>query len=137
MLFGIVGAALGFAIGYVCLAGRDIDYELSGGQTTLLLLGTVAGGGLWGAIGVALGAIVRNQVGAIIALLAWGFVAENLLIGLVPSVGRFGPVHAGDALLGQTAEHFLHAAPGGLVLAAWAAILAPAGVALVARRDVD
>ena len=31
--------------------------------------------------------IVRNQVGAIIGLLAWGFVVENLLFALVP-VGR-------------------------------------------------
>jgi ABC-2 type transport system permease protein len=137
VLFGIVGAALGFGIGYACLAGRGIDYALSGGQTTLLLLGTVGGCALWGAIGVALGAIVRNQVGAVIALLAWGFVAENILFGLVPSVGRFGPVHAGDGFLGQTTDHLLHAAPGGLVLAAWAALLAPAGVALVLRRDVD
>ena len=46
---------------------------------------------LWGAIGVGLGAIVRSQVGAIIGLLAWGFVVENLLFAFVPSVGRFAP----------------------------------------------
>ena len=42
---------------------------------------------LWGAIGTALGTIIRNQVGAVITLLAWGFVVDNLLFGLVPSVG--------------------------------------------------
>ena len=52
---------------------------------------------LWGAIGVGLGTIVRNQVGAIIGLLAWGFVVENLLFAFVPSVGRFAPVHSGRA----------------------------------------
>ena len=57
-------------------------------------LGTIAGSAIWGAIGVGLGAIVRNQVGSIISLLAWGFVVENLLFAFVPSVGRFGPVHA-------------------------------------------
>ena len=35
VVFGIVGGVLAFAIGYACLAGRGIDYALSGGQTTL------------------------------------------------------------------------------------------------------
>ena len=46
-----------------------------------------------------LGAIIRNQVGAVITLLASGFVVDNLLFGLVPSIGRFTPTHAEDALL--------------------------------------
>jgi ABC-2 type transport system permease protein len=136
VLFGIVGTALSFGIGYACLAGRGIDYALSGGQTALLLLGSVAITALWGAIGVGFGGVLRNQVSAIIGLLAWGFVVENLLFGLVPVVGRFGPVHAGDGFVGQTTEHLLHAAPGALVLVVWTAVLAAAGVAVVARRDV-
>jgi ABC-2 type transport system permease protein len=137
VVFGIVGGLLGFAIGYACIAGRGIDYELSGGQTALLLLGTVAVTALWGAIGVAVGALVRNQVGAIIGVLAWGFVVENLLFGLVPSVGRFGPTHAGDALIGLTTEHLLQATAGGLVLVAWAVALSVAGPPLAVRRDVS
>jgi ABC-2 type transport system permease protein len=136
LVFGIVGAALGFGIGYACLAGRGIDYALSGGQTALLLLGTVAGTALWGAIGVGLGALLRNQVSAIIGLLAWGFVVENLLFGLVPDVGRFGPVHAEDGLMGLAADHLLHATPGGLVLVVWTGVVCAAGVAVAVRRDV-
>jgi ABC-2 type transport system permease protein len=137
VVFGIVGGLLGFAIGYACVAGRGIDYALSGGQTALLLLGTAAGTALWGAIGVAVGALVRNQVGAIIGVLAWGFVVENLLFGLVPSVGRFGPSHAADALIGLTTEHLLHATVGGLVLVAWTVALSVAGPPLAVRRDVS
>lgn len=137
LVFGIVGAGLGFGIGYACLAGRGIDYALSGGQTVLLVLGTVAITALWGAIGVGLGALLRNQVAAIIGLLAWGFVVENLLFGLVPDVGRLGPVHAGDGLMGLTTDHVLHATAGGLVLVAWTAVVSAAGVALAVRRDVN
>ena len=43
--------------------------------------------GAAGAIGAGLGAILHNQVGGVIALLAWGLVVDNLLFGLVPSVG--------------------------------------------------
>ena len=113
LVFGVVGEGLGFAIGYATLSGRGISYALNGSQTTLLVLGTLAGVALWGALGVGLGLIVRNQVGAIIGLLAWGFVAENLLFAFVPSVGRFGPVHAQNALMGLTTEHLLPAAAGG------------------------
>ena len=137
IVFGIAGEALGWGIAYLCLAGRGIDYALSGGQTALLLVGTVVATGVWGGLGVGLGTILRNQVGAIIALLAWGFVVENLVFGLVPDAGRFGPVHAQDALVGLTEKHLLHAPAGGLILVAWAAVLAVAGVSLALRRDVE
>jgi ABC-2 type transport system permease protein len=137
VVIGLVGEAIGFGVGYACLAGRGIDYTLSAGQTALLLLGTVASTAVWGGIGVALGALVRNQVGAIIGLLAWGFVAEPLLFSLVPDLGRFGPVHAQDAFIGLTTEHLLQATPGGLVLVAWASILSFAGITVAVRRDVD
>ncbi|HEY3921706.1 MAG TPA: hypothetical protein VGL76_06280 [Gaiellaceae bacterium] len=136
LLFGIVGEGLGFAIGYACLAGRGINYALNGGQTTLLVLGTLAGVALWGALGVGVGMIVRNQVGAIIGLLAWGFVAENLLFGFVPSVGRFAPSHAGDAFIGLTSKHLLPAAAGGAILLAWTIVFALGAAGLAARRDV-
>jgi hypothetical protein len=131
---GLVAEGLGFAVGY---AGRGIHLVLNGNQITLLLLGTFAGTALWGAIGVGLGAILRSQVGAIIGLLAWGFVAENLLFAFIPSAGRFASAHASDALIGLTTKHLLHATAGGLMLAAWTAALALAGVALGARRDVN
>jgi ABC-2 type transport system permease protein len=135
--FGVVGEALGFAIGYATLAGRGIDYALNADQTTLLLLGTLAGVALWGALGVGIGTIVRNQVGAIISVLAWGFVVENLLFAFVPSVGRFAPAHASDALIGLTTKHLLPAAAGGLILIAWTTVLALAGTTLAAHRDVN
>jgi hypothetical protein len=80
---------------------------------------------------------VRSQVGAVIVFLAWGFVVENLLFGLVPSVGRLTPVHAENALIGLTTPHLLSAAAGGAALIAWTALLAAAGLALTLRRDVS
>jgi ABC-type transport system involved in multi-copper enzyme maturation permease subunit len=136
-LFGLVAAGVGLATGYACLAGRGIDFALDGRQTTLLLLSTVAGAALWGGIGLGVGAAVRSQVGAIIGLLAWGFVAENLIFGFLPGLGRFGPVHAQDGLIEFTTAHLLGPAAGGLVLFAWAAALSVLGTAVAIRRDVD
>ncbi len=137
ILFGVVGEGLGFAIGYASITGRGIDYALNAGQTTLLVLGTLAGVALWGALGVGIGMVVRNQVGAIIGLLAWGLIAENLLFAFVPSVGRFAPVHAQDALMGLTTGHLLPAAAGAAILLAWTIAFSLAAFGLAARRDVN
>jgi ABC-2 type transport system permease protein len=136
LVFGIIGEGVGFVIGYVILDARGISFVLSGNQVALLVLGTLASTALWGAMGVGLGAILRNQVGAVITLLAWGFVVDNLLFGLVPSVGRFTPTRAQDAFIGMTSTHLLSPAAGGLVLLAWTAVLAVIGLPLVTRRDV-
>lgn len=137
LAFGIAGEALGFGIGYAIFDARGIPYEPGTGQTALVLGGTVAGSALWGAIGVGLGAIVRNQVGAIVALLAWGFVIENLLFAFVPSVGRFAPGNAENGLFGLTGKHLLGTAAGAATLIVWTAALAAVGATLAARRDVN
>jgi ABC-type transport system involved in multi-copper enzyme maturation permease subunit len=137
LAFGVAGQALGFGIGIAILDARGIPYAPGSGATALLLGGTLAASALWGAIGVGLGAILRNQVGAIIALLAWGFVVENLLFAFVPSVGRFAPAHAQNGLFGLTTKHLLSPAAGAATLIAWTAALAAVGVVLAARRDVS
>jgi ABC-2 type transport system permease protein len=137
LVFGVVGEGVGFAVGYVILDARGISFSLGGGDVALLIGGTLAATALWAALGVGFGAIVRNQVGAVIGLLAWGFIVDNLLFGLVPSVGRFTPTRAQDALLGLKTDHLLTPAAGGLVLVAWVAALALIGLPLVARRDVS
>jgi ABC-2 type transport system permease protein len=137
LAFGIAGEALGFGIGYAIFDARGIPYAPGTGQTALVLGGTVAASALWGAIGVGLGAIVRNQVGAIVALLAWGFVIENLLFAFVPSVGRFAPGNAENGLFGLTGKHLLGTAAGAATLIVWTAALAAVGATLAARRDVN
>jgi ABC-2 type transport system permease protein len=136
LALGLAAEVIGVGVGYACLAGRGISLVLTGGDITLLVLGSLAGVALWGAIGVGVGAIVRNQVGAVVGLLAWGFIVENLLFAFVPSVGRLTPGEAQNALSGLTTKHLLSPAAGGAVLIAWAAGLALAGIALTARRDV-
>jgi ABC-2 type transport system permease protein len=135
-ILGLVGVGLSYAIGYVCLTQRNIPTVLDGSQNALLILGTIAGTAIWGGIGVGLGTIVRNQIGAVIGLLAWGFVVENLLFALVPSVGRWTPGQAQTALMGSSADHLLPAGLGGLVLLAWMFGLVAIGIAWTSRRDV-
>jgi ABC-2 type transport system permease protein len=135
--FGVIGEAVGWAIGYAILSGRGVTFALDGHDVVLLALGGLGGVALWGAIGAGLGAIVRNQVGAVITLLAWGFVVDNLLFGLVPSVGRFTPTRAQDGVMGLKVDHLLSPGVSALVLVGWAVLLAVIGVAMTANRDVS
>jgi ABC-2 type transport system permease protein len=135
--FGVVGEAINWAVGYAVLEGRGITVVLSSDDILLLTLGGLAGTALWGAIGAGLGAIIHNQVGAIIALLAWGLVVDNILFGLVPSVGRFMPTNASDALMGLREHHLLAPGAGAVILIAWAGALAVVGITLSVRQDIN
>ena len=135
--FGILGETIGWAVGYAILDGRGITAVLSSGDILVLTLGGLAGVALWGAIGAALGAIIHNQVGAIITLLASGLVVDNLLFNLVPSIGRFTPTRASDALMGLREPHLLAPGAGAITLLAWTCALAVLGIALSVRQDIN
>jgi ABC-2 type transport system permease protein len=137
LAFGILGEAIGWAIGYPILGGRGITVVLTSGDILLLTLGGLAGAALWGAIGAGLGAIIHNQVGAVIALLAWGLVINNLLFGLVPTVGRLMPTRASDALMGLRVQHLVSPGVGAITMIAWAGALAVLGIALSVRQDIN
>ena len=137
VVFGVVGEAIGGAVGFAILEGRGIAIVLSTGDILLLAFGGLAGVALWGAIGAALGTIIHNQVGAIITLLAWGFVVDSLLFGLVPSVGRYTPTRASDALMGLQTLHLLSPGAGAIILIAWAVVLALIGVGATGHRDIN
>jgi ABC-type transport system involved in multi-copper enzyme maturation permease subunit len=137
LVFGIIGEGLVFSLGVVILKARGIPIAMTGANMTELIVGAILGTALWGSIGVGLGAIVPNQVGAVIALLAWGFVAENLLFGFLPKIGRFLPVHASDAMMGPIQSQLLPGNVATAVVVAWTLVLAGAGVVMLKRRDVS
>jgi hypothetical protein len=113
-----------------------ITVVLSSGDILLLTLGGLTGVALWGAIGAGLAAIIHNQVGAVIAILAWGLVVDDLLFGLAPAVGRFTPTRASDALMGLRVHHLVSPGAGAIVLIAWAGALGVVGIS-VSRQDIN
>lgn len=137
LVFGVIGEGLGYAVGEIILSARGITTSLSASSVVLLLVGSVVGTALFGVVGVGLGAIIRNQVGSIITLLAWGFVVDNLLFGLVPAVGRFSPTYAENSFIGLTMKHLLSPTAGAVVLLGWALVLAAVGLSLITRRDIN
>ncbi len=102
-----------------------------------VLLGAVLAAGLCGLIGVGIGALVRNQVAALVGTLVWVLVVEGLLLGLLdaPSLGKWLPSAAAAALTNPGGAH-LSRLGGTLLLAAYALALALAGTRLAVRRDI-
>jgi len=94
-----------------------------------------------GALGVCIGAIVRNQVGAIIGLLLYPFVVELTLFGLAPDVAMYSPVNGAPSGIlavsfdgGETA--FLDPGIAALVMFGWVTVLFALGSVLLRRRDL-
>jgi len=136
IVFGLVAISISFGVGYAILTGRGIDFALDTGHVVLLVVGTVFMTALWAAMGVGIGAVVRNQVFAVIGVIVWALLVDDLIRALLPDVGRFTPVGASDSVTAGFADYLLAPALGALLLAAYALVVVAAGATLVARRDV-
>jgi ABC-2 type transport system permease protein len=139
--FGLAACALAAGVGTAALRVRGINVQLDGDDYALLLAGGAAAAALWAAIGVGLGAIVRDQVPTLIGISAWLLFVEGLLVGDVAGpdiadVGRFAPGAAGQALSGQDPGTLLAPALGAFLLLLYAVAAATAGWVTTTRRDV-
>jgi hypothetical protein len=112
-LYGLVMAVLGPLLGGAALGGQTLP---GAGELVLLGLAGVLVCALWGVIGVAIGAVVRNQVGAIAVAVGYLILGENVIsvvLGLgdsatsdpswVSRLSSFLPGNAGDLALYQPA----------------------------------
>jgi ABC-2 type transport system permease protein len=92
--------------------------------------------GLVCAFGFGVGAVVRNQVGAIIAAIAFFFILSPLPELLPGSIGDYFPAQTLGSLQGNPSNDGLGQVAGGLVFAAWSFGLAAIGTLLICKRDV-
>jgi hypothetical protein len=137
--FGLAACVLAVGAGTFALRSRGIDVRLDSGDDMLLIAGGGAAAALWAAIGVGLGALVRNQVPTLIGICAWLLFVEGLLVGDVADlahIGRFAPGAAAAAITGQDPGTLLAPAAGLVLLALYAAAAALGGALAISRRDV-
>jgi ABC-type transport system involved in multi-copper enzyme maturation permease subunit len=140
--FGIavLAQALTVLVETAGLGARGVDIELDAGDYAQLLAGGAIAAALFGAIGVGVGAIVRNQIAAVVGLCIWLLFIEPILLGDLPNVGKFAPGASAGALAGaiqtQIASDLVAPALGALLLIAYAAAVSAAGAMATIRRDV-
>lgn len=128
--FGLVGAAV--ALGTTAALQR---FELSA-EMTRTVVGAVCWNTVFAALGVGVGAVIRNQVAAIAAALAWLALVEGVVAELIGrDAARWLPFTAGAALGNLPLDVDLSQAAAALVLTSYATALTILAVATTLRRD--
>jgi ABC-2 type transport system permease protein len=135
-LFGIVAAAACTATAWIWYRANDVTLPLERSAVWLTLLGCVAVAVLFGALGVAIGAITRNQVLAIVGAMGWLVVVEPILFAASKPVFRWLPGMASISLRRQPADGLLSPGAAAAVLVAVVAVALVFGAGLVERDDV-
>ncbi|MBM7503074.1 ABC transporter permease [Agromyces aurantiacus] len=149
-VFGVIGFATSVATGAAALAAFDLDTGLDSTDTWALVGRGVLAMALWGTIGVGLGALVPNQVAAIVIVIAFTQFVEPVLRlaaslnETTATIGRFLPGAASDALVGASlynvaslgSTETLEWWQGGLVLLGIGVLTTIIGGATTWRRDV-
>jgi ABC-2 type transport system permease protein len=105
-----------------------------------LYVGAVIASACFGMIGVALGVLIRNTIGAIVAAIAWTlFVEQVILAAVVPHIEKWLPTAAAIGLTnapGPDPSRVLSPVTAGLVLTGYAIALLVAASRTTMRRDV-
>jgi ABC-2 type transport system permease protein len=134
--FGLAAAALAAGIGAATLTAQGIDVQLDGGDYALLVAGGTAASALWAPIGVGVGAVVRDQVPALIGIAAWLLFVEGLFGENLADVSRFAPGTLGMAVSGQEPDTLLAPGLSVVLLGLYALAATAAGWLATTRRDV-
>jgi len=127
-------------VGTIILSSRDFETAAFSDLIDVLWRNLLVAA-LVGALGVGIGALVRNQVVAIIGVLILGFVIEPALFGLAPDVAKYGPTAGAPAGIqdidffgGDGETDALSPGVATLVMLGWIALFfAAAGVRLRSR----
>jgi ABC-type transport system involved in multi-copper enzyme maturation permease subunit len=129
----MVGVSL--ALGLPALSdqpGAQLDFgevtAVTGGNLVALILSVI--------LGVAIGALVRNQVVGVVTVLLVNFVLNPLLSGMNETLANLTPFGAAGVLTRMTHDTTLSVGGGALVLTGWTIVLLTAAVLVERRRDV-
>ncbi|MEO3868125.1 hypothetical protein ABGB18_04755 [Nonomuraea sp. B12E4] len=123
------------------IAGGDVTFTATIARIAIGVLAVLA---LYTLFGFGVGALIKNQVGAIVAVIVWVLLVESLVnaIPALQPVGRWTPAGAAAAVtnsgagLGVDLSYLLPAWAGALVLLAYALLFAALAWSTTLRRDI-
>jgi ABC-2 type transport system permease protein len=136
LLVGLVTAVATVGVAAAVYSARGVTFPLGDGDVWAGLAGTLVYTTLFGVLGVGVGSLVRNQVTAVTAALAWVAVVEHILVGFATSLGRWFPFAAGQAVVRTPLDDLLTPLAGAAVLTLYAVAFALAGVRATTARDL-
>ncbi len=137
--FALLVMAADYAVVAVYAGARGDAPALTGDNLRVLVSAGVALV-VYTVIGVGIGALLRNQVGAIVGSLVYLFVVEGIVVRAIPGLRDVYKWLPGGGLEALTATlqgpDLLEAWQGGLLLLAYGLVAALLGTLLAVRRDV-
>jgi ABC-2 type transport system permease protein len=140
LLAAVVSSLVGLGVTAAWWSAKGVHFSWADGTMWAAIGGGIAWNVAFAAIGVAVGALIRNLAVAVAAALAWIAVVEGIVGQLIGNLARWLPFYAGQALGagGKTmlSEPLLPRLGAAGVLALYTAVLAVAAVLVSIRRDV-
>lgn len=136
--FALVTSAVVVAIAWPWLSSSGSEFSL-GGENLEVLLGGGLAVALYAVVGVGVGALVRNQVGAIVGVLVYLFVLEPIVrsIPATAPIYQWLPGGAQEAMAASfQAPDLLERWQGALVLVGYGLVAAGLAMVFTLRRDV-
>lgn len=136
LVYGTAAAGGATATAWAWYRANGVALPFGRSAVWLTILGCIAVAVAFGMLGVAIGAIARNQVVAIVASLGWMVLVEPALFQASPAVFRWLPVMASFSLRRMPSDDFLPVLPAAVVLVGFTAAALLIGLRLVERSDV-
>ncbi len=135
---GVVSAATALATLAIWMNAKGATLDLTAAGVWQTIVGCIVWNVCFGAVGVGVGALVRNLSGAVAGALVWIAIVEGIVGQLVGDAARWLPFRAGGAMEGLPSPGVaqLSQVMGGLVLVAYAAAFVAVAVTTTIRRDV-
>lgn len=138
--YAVVCIAVVTAIAWPWLSTRGIDPTLTGNGIPATMAGVIAAVTAFAVLGVGLGALLRDQVAAVVGLLVYLFVAEPI-VTRIPALQDWavflpGPSASALTQITLTDQDFLEPWQGGVVLALYGLIVAATGLWRTTRIDL-
>ena len=151
LLFGIVTVLVAIGVGAALLSILGHGTGLGDGDVQRALALSPVALGLWAVIGVGLGALIRNQIAAIVVIISFNQLVDPILrlaLGAMNAEGavKFLPTSAGEAMAGGglgsliatgTDTGMLAWWGGALVLVGYGVVFVALGWLLTLRGDVS
>jgi ABC-2 type transport system permease protein len=143
--YALVSVAVQLLVAVPWLSSKHIDVDFGNSHVIHAIVGVFGVVALFGIVGLGFGALLRNQIVAVVVGIVFLLVIENLLLA-IPGVRKawpFTPNGATQAILHSTGSrefadgvHLLPTGAGVIVLLLWAFVPAIIGAAFTLNRDI-
>lgn len=144
VIYALVAVVTQLAVAVPWLNAKNVDVEFGNGDVQHSIIGVFAVVALYGIVGLGVGALLRNQIVAVVVGLLFLLVLENVTLA-IPGVRHAWPylpngasaaiINTGDTHV-TDGVYLISTAGGVIVLVLWAVIPAIAGAAFTMNRDI-